>query len=385
MKLSFWAADRFVFTVTGPEVHRFLNRAAAAGVRLRHIRRQKDGCTAAADGADFAKLRQIAQEDGRTFAVVARRGPGHSLETLLRTRPGAAVGTVLFVLLLHFGGGFVWHIDWGPMDAALQPGVRQLLADCGIREGTRLTKPLLAAAQAQALRHSDVFGWISLNFAAGCLTVESTPAQGQTVRGEPPVQGLYARADGEILAVEIESGFALAEVGQTVVRGQALAAAKKTDRKGNAVVQGAAGRVTARVQKQYAAARPLTLDATVYTGRRTEQTALYLPGYTHIFAHNSAGEAAAEPVQVEWVPLSLGRLALPACLCRTTTWQRKPTALNYPEPVAAALAVRDCRMQLMREFPDAVIETEQRQFSRQGGEEVALVTYIFAADIAGRA
>ena len=31
MRLQFWAADTLRFSVTGPEPHRFLNRAAAAG------------------------------------------------------------------------------------------------------------------------------------------------------------------------------------------------------------------------------------------------------------------------------------------------------------------------------------------------------------------
>ena len=53
--------------------------------------------------------------------------------------------------------------------------MRQLLADCAIHEGTRLTKPLLQAAQAEALRRSETFGWISLNFIGGCLSIESTP------------------------------------------------------------------------------------------------------------------------------------------------------------------------------------------------------------------
>ena len=43
MRLQFWAADTLRFSVTGPEPHRFLNRAAAAGVRLRRVRWQRDG------------------------------------------------------------------------------------------------------------------------------------------------------------------------------------------------------------------------------------------------------------------------------------------------------------------------------------------------------
>ena len=46
MKLRLWAADTFRFSVQGPEIHRFLNHASAAGVRLRRVRWQKDGCSA---------------------------------------------------------------------------------------------------------------------------------------------------------------------------------------------------------------------------------------------------------------------------------------------------------------------------------------------------
>ena len=43
MKAEFWAADTFRFSVTGPGAFRFLNRAAASGVRLRRVRWQRDG------------------------------------------------------------------------------------------------------------------------------------------------------------------------------------------------------------------------------------------------------------------------------------------------------------------------------------------------------
>ena len=49
---------------------------------------------------------------------------------------------------------------------------------------------------------------------------------------------------------------------------------------------------------------------------------------------------------------------------------------------AAALALRACRAALLAEFPDAVIEAEQREISAQEGTETAAVTYIFTANIA---
>ena len=253
------------------------------------------------------------------------------------------------------------------------------LLGCGIHEGVLLTKPLLQTAQAQALRRSEVFGWVSLNFTGGCLAIESTPSQTQTVREPPPRQGLYASADGEILAVEIESGFAAVTVGQTVARGQLLAAAERLDRKGNAVPQGAGGRVIARVQKHYTAHQSLTAEAPVYTGRSSVQTTLYLPWRSYT---DEPEDPLIGITQTDWLPVQLGRLALPASLCRVTTWEQLPDTVQYSEAAAAALALRACRAALLAEFPDAVIEAEQREISAQEGTETAAVTYIFTANIA---
>ena len=76
MRLQFWAADTLRFSVRGPEPHRFLNRAAAAGVRLRRVRWQRDGYAATVSGADRRRLERIARDGGWTLAVTTRRGPG---------------------------------------------------------------------------------------------------------------------------------------------------------------------------------------------------------------------------------------------------------------------------------------------------------------------
>lgn len=310
MKLRLWAADTFRFSVQGPEIHRFLNHAAAAGVRLRRVRWQKDGCSAAADGIDRRRLEKIAADGGWVITVTARRGPGRRAEVLLQTRPGLVAGMILFLVLLKFLGGFVWCVDFGAMDADLQPMMRQLLADCAIHEGTRLTKPLLQAAQAKALRRSETFGWISLNFIGGCLSIESTPAQTRTVR-EPPAHGGAVCEGGWCdFGSRDRERLCAVEPGQTVTAGQPLAAAEKLDRKGNAVIQGAQGRIVARVQRQYTAGRPLTVRTCAYTGRSTERTTLYLPGYTR--TEETGAPLRSAETQTEWQPLRLGRLALPA-------------------------------------------------------------------------
>lgn len=78
----------------------------------------------------------------------------------------------------------------------------------------------------------------------------------------------------------------------------------------------------------------------------------------------------------------LGRLALPACICRVTTWEQQTQPVRLTDTAAVALAVRTCRAQLLRDFPDAEIEAEQRETTTETGTAAATVTYIFTADIA---
>ena len=49
--------------------------------------------------------------------------------------------------------------------------------------------------------------------------------------------------------------------------------------------------------------------------------------------------------------LQLGRLALPACLCRVTTWEQLPDTVRYSEAAAAALALRACRASAASRVP----------------------------------
>ncbi len=235
------------------------------------------------------------------------------------------------------------------MDADLQPMMRQLLADCAIHEGTRLTKPLLQAAQAKALRRSETFGWISLNFIGGCLSIESTPRPDPHCPGAAaPRRG--ARADGVILAVEIESGFAAVEPGQTVTAGQPLAAAEK------AGPQGKCGD-TRRAGPHCGAGA-----AAVHGQSATDGQDLCLYGPQHradnavsarLYPHGGDRRTAAQRRDAD-------RMAAPASgtpgTARLPLPCDKPGAgcadADLPERTAAALALRDCRAQLLaRNFP----------------------------------
>ena len=228
MKRRIQAADSIRFCVRGRGAQHLLGQAAQAGLKLERIAPQADGFTAVVSGAGWAKLCQLAGAGGWQVIQMQRRGPGSLAERLLR-RPGILAGIGLFFVLLHWLGGFLWCMDLELLTVPQQESIRTLLAQSGIWEGCRPSQAELAQAQ-QLLEAGGDFGWVSLNFTGGCLTAEGTPLQ--QAHAEPPAQntGLYARAGGEVLAVNIVSGFAQVQPGQYVGNGMLLADAEKLDR-----------------------------------------------------------------------------------------------------------------------------------------------------------
>ena len=198
MRLQFWAADTLRFFGHRAGAAPFFEPCAAAGVRLRRVRWQRDGYTATVSGADRRRLERIARDGGWTLAVTARRGPGKHTERLLQTRPGWPRGRAVFAAGAGAGRPCLVHRLWrdGPRSAARHAPA---LADCGIHEGVLLTKPLLQTAQAQALRRSERIrlGQPELYGRLPCHREHALPDPDRA--GAATRQGLYASADGEIL------------------------------------------------------------------------------------------------------------------------------------------------------------------------------------------
>ncbi len=377
---SMAAADRIDFTVSGPGAQWLFTQAAGQGIALRAIRCTGGGYAARAQGRDLARLRALAAAGGWQLNVTGRRGAGPWAERLLH-RPGLAVGAVLCCVLLRVLAGFVFAVDLSALDGAQQQALRAQLAQNGIREGSWLPQAKLTAAQQELSLHAADYGWLSLNFAGGCLYVEMTGRERQNILTAPAGTALYARADGEVLAVEVDSGFAAVAPGQYVAKGQLLAAAVRPDHSGSPVTQAAGGRVVARVSASFTAARPLQERQTVLTGRRTQAVSLCLLGREWTL-QMPAGEYAAAQTAESWQPLCLGRVALPASIHRAEYWEQTPAVLTYSEAAAAALARRACRLQLAEQFPDAQIETERAETAVRDGQAVCTVHYVFTADIA---
>lgn len=379
MKQGIWGLDRITFRINGRDPQRFLNLASRHGVRLSHLRREEDGLSASAPGNSRVRIEQLAVQGGWRFSLLERRGPGLLTERIA-ARPGLIAGGALFLVLLQCFGQLLWTIDFGGLGEEQTYRLRTLLAGYGIYEGARMEEKTLESARQAALQQSDLFGWITLNFAGGCLFVESTEARYQELRAEVPLQALYAREAGEITAMNAESGFAAVRPGQMVEQGQMLVGSVRLDHDGDPVYQGASGEVVARVEKSYTSFQPFRQETEILTGACATQAELYVLGRP-LGNGGPALETAAERI-VSWEPVRLGRLSLPACIRFESAWPRARRIIVHSAAQARALARRACRDALLAEFPDAVVEAETCRWQTTGEGEACTVTYRFCADIA---
>lgn len=374
------SADLVRFTVRGRHVQRFLGEAAQTGAKLTCISPDAQGLTACASGRDLPRLRRAARRGGWQLELTGRRGPGRLLERLLR-RPGIPAGLLCFALLSAWLPGFLWCMDFGTLDADVQTALRAALADQGIREGVRLDEELLNRSREALTLEETGFGWLSLNFTGGCLFVESTDRQTAELPAAAADTILVAAAAGEILSTDVRSGFALVKPGQYVAEGQPLAAAQKADRSGNPVRQGATGSVMARVRLDCTAAQPLTAEIPILTGQHWVSREFCLLGYCWQPDETPQPEPEGDTV-TRWLPLTVGRLALPASVRQTEGWERALRTVQYTPEAAAALARRSCRLDLLGRFPGAVIEQEDLETRQEEDSVVCTAHFVFVADIA---
>lgn len=376
--IAIWA-DRVSFEVRGNGAKQLLSLAAREGIILSRLSCTKNGYRGWVAGGDVHRLHKAAVQSNTELCIRQRRGPGKLLERLI-ARPGLMVGTAAFFFLQWYLSGFVWTIDFGEMDSARQGYFRTVLAEQGIWEGCRIQEEELRSAEdAIELKIQDA-GWLSLNFTGGCLFVEENERQIQEIRQETQPRALYAKTSGQVLSIELESGFAQVTAGQYVAQGQLLANGQKADRKGQAVVQGAAGHILGLVRKTYTAQQPLREEIQLLTGAAQTGEVWHLLGHT--WQNEKPDPAPTACAVTEWIPLHLGRLALPGCLCRTTYWEAGHRTETYTEKTAEDMAARACRQILIQEFPDAQLETESLSFETADNIVSCRADYVFRAEIA---
>lgn len=366
------------FTAFGGRSEKLITLCGRQGIPLYNVRPTADGFTAQLPARRYREVSRLARHCGTRLRVRERRGVLFRLRAY-RGRWGLVLAPLVFAAAVHLLGQSVWSIRYDGLDAATRSRVEQTLYSMDICEGAVLTQEKLRLAEKQLMDGDEAFGWVSLNFEKGRLVVEASLAlQKPAIESNDPVD-LVAAADGILLEVNVQEGFAVKSVGQTVAAGDVLVSAYKPDPYEQPVESHAKGLVVAAVKKTYQCVQPSTYEVQALTGRVASSCRLRLFGYTLELGAQLPEGGEARTVHR---PLTVLGFALPATIEERYVPQREARQFHLTPDGARQYARFACLAQLYAEFPDAEIIAESRQESWDGGTLTYTMTVDFKADIA---
>ena len=356
-----WLLGRVRFRAEGGDAENLLTACAGQGIPVSGVRATALGFTAWTPARCYHRLRPLARRSHTRVRLAKKQGLCFVL-LRWRGRWGLVLGPLVLAAVLAFSGNVVWAIRFDGVPAAQQIQLRSQLLQAGIWEGAWLRPDSLDAARQELLVQNEEYSWLTLNFYRGRLVVEASQLRPAPELPQGQSCDLVSVADGVVLEVNIQSGQPLCSPGQTVAKGQQLAAGRYQDRDGRLFEVQSAGEVMAQVTFRCQAQQPMeTTVALPQSGGRSGRRLLVLGQTIPLGPQPQAGPE--EQASVSSRPLTILGFALPATLEETWVTGSVQQTVTFTEEQALELAKLACREQLLQQLPGAEIQSE-RVYSR---------------------
>lgn len=356
-----WLLGRVRFRAEGGDAEKLLTACAGQGIPVSGVRATALGFTAWTPARCYHRLRPLARRSHTRVRLAKKQGLCFVL-LRWRGRWGLVLGPLVLAAVLAFSGNVVWAIRFDGLPAAQQIQLRSQLLQAGIWEGAWLRPDSLDAARQELLAQNEEYSWLTLNFYRGRLVVEASQLRPAPELPQGRSCDLVSVADGVVLEVNIQSGQPLCSPGQTVAKGQQLAAGRYQDRDGRLFEVQSAGEVMAQVTFRCQAQQPMeTTVALPQSGGRRGRRLLVLGQTIPLGPQPQAGPE--EQASVTSRPLTILGFALPATLEETWVTGSVQQKVTFTEEQALELAKLACREQLLQQLPGAEIQSE-RVYSR---------------------
>ena len=356
-----WLLGRVRFRAEGGDAENLLTACAGQGIPVSGVRATALGFTAWTPARCYHRLRPLARRSHTRVRLAKKQGLCFVL-LRWRGRWGLVLGPLVLAAVLAFSGNVVWAIRFDGLPAAQQIQLRSQLLQAGIWEGAWLRPDSLDAARQELLAQNEEYSWLTLNFYRGRLVVEASQLRPAPELPQGRSCDLVSVADGVVLEVNIQSGQPLCSPGQTVAKGQQLAAGRYQDRDGRLFDVQSAGEVMAQVTFRCQAQQPMeTTVALPQSGGRRGRRLLVLGQTIPLGPQPQAGPE--EQASVTSRPLTILGFALPATLEETWVTGSVQQTVTFTEEQALELAKLACREQLLQQLPGAEIQSE-RVYSR---------------------
>lgn len=375
-----WLLGRVRFRAEGGDAERLLTACAGQGIPVSGIQATALGFTAWTPARCYRRLRPLARRSHTRVRLAKKQGLCFVL-LRWRGRWGLVLGPLVLAAVLAFSGNVVWAIRFDGLPAAQQIQLRSQLLQAGIWEGAWLRPDSLDAARQELLAQNEEYSWLTLNFYRGRLVVEASQLRPAPELPQGQSCDLVSVADGVVLEVNIQSGQPLCSPGQTVAKGQQLAAGRYQDRDGRLFEVQSAGEVMAQVTFRCQAQQPMeTTVALPQSGGRRGRRLLVLGQTIPLGPQPQAGPE--EQASVTSRPLTILGFALPATLEETWVTGSVQQTVTFTEEQALELAKLACREQLLQQLPGAEIQSEKVYSRLEQGKLQVEMELVAVAQIA---
>ena len=375
-----WLLGRVRFRAEGGDAEKLLTACAGQGIPVSGVRATALGFTAWTPARCYHRLRPLARRSHTRVRLAKKQGLCFVL-LRWRGRWGLVLGPLVLAAVLAFSGNVVWAIRFDGLPAAQQIQLRSQLLQAGIWEGAWLRPDSLDAARQELLVQNEEYSWLTLNFYRGRLVVEASQLRPAPELPQGQSCDLVSVADGVVLEVNIQSGQPLCSPGQTVAKGQQLAAGRYQDRDGRLFEVQSAGEVMAQVTFRCQAQQPMeTTVALPQSGGRSGRRLLVLGQTIPLGPQPQAGPE--EQASVSSRPLTILGFALPATLEETWVTGSVQQTVTFTEEQALELAKLACREQLLQQLPGAEIQSEKVYSRLEQGKLQVEMELVAVAQIA---
>ncbi len=282
-----------------------------------------------------------------------------------KNRYGFAAGFLLFCGILYMLSGYIWNICITGNQTISPQQLAQDLRQIGIYEGTPLKGLSVKEKRNELLMAERELAWASLNL-EGCkltLNVEEATLNPPQAKEEPA--NLKAGCDGVITKIELLAGTAAVKVGDTVAKGDLLAAGMVEYSDQSTRFLQARGKVFANTVREYKLTQPKTVTAVQRSGSSQSRTVLQFFGF-HIplFCGSVTGNFESEGAAPK---ISAGQSYLPVRLVKRQFFSLAQQENTLTQPQAEARLKAQLAQQLKQDVPEGRVLSQNLRFYVENG------------------
>lgn len=261
--------------VTGPQVEKFINAVAEAGIVIWEVKPAGDGASLNLLLDDFFALRPLLKKTGCRMHVTARNGLPFRAARLWRRKLFAA-GILLFGVTLLLFCSMVWTIrvegnnviaSEDILAAARQEGVYPYQWIWRMEDPDKLSKKLISRVPG--------ISWVGVERTGTSITIQVVEADRPENKPLLSQRHLVSRTDAVVTGIYAEQGRPVVGIHSRVKKGQILISGALGDEENTQYVV-AKGEVKGLVWHEYNIEVPLKTTSSSYTGERKDRTYLVL-------------------------------------------------------------------------------------------------------------